>query len=687
MADEIVKGSEADDAAIITEFEERLDEAKGFCEPIHNDFKKHKRFACKIGGQWSQEEKDRMGPGNPHLEVNRLMAYVNQVVNSIIQSDIGCDVSPRSLGAADVLARVRKSQLMTLAGMSHAPAIFGNAFRECVWGGFGVIREKIIFADSKGFNKTFVWDWIQDPTCFYWDPSAKGPALKDMAYCILEYSLSKTGYEREYGRWNGAKSKTGKRDLWESGQKKKVYEYWRIVDNEYNEYSDMNGVSITEDDPAFATKVKRDKRNKPIARRQTKAVVEQYLIADGEIKSYSEWPAERIPFQVIEGLKILLDDEVELQPMTARAEAPQKYLNFIKSQKAILASKAPIEIVFVPVEGDVDAQVGRLAEVAQNGAQDVRVVKYRSLDKNGNAISPPTFKAPMLGDPVLTTEEQMAIADIEACFGMMRNSWLSKPADASGVAIRESEDQGMTSNFDFVHNLYVAIEESYRQALEVLPKLGISMQIKLAGEDEQEETVWINGGQDNKQYQNYTLDPNEEYSLSLNVGPSEKTILEQTFKQLVDFAKAFPSAQQAIGDLAALAGLNNMFKSQIAKRMKATIPPQILGTGGDPRLAQAQQIIQQLQGQLHQMQSQSEMFQTNSKMMIQNLKMQLQTAKQNKDNQAVADGLDAQIRQEEIRIAAFEAETDRLKAVLPILQNFLTPPEALTMTAPMQQAA
>src|SRR5574342_129132 len=148
------------DSAVLKQFKKHFEEADEIWGPRHADFLRFKRFVAVENGMWTQEEKDRMG--EPALQTNRLLAYVNQVVNTAMQQDIGCIVEPRSVGATLDLALVRQAQIMGLWNLGKGPFAAAYALREQVWGSYGVIYKTIEFADKKGFNKVLRWKALED---------------------------------------------------------------------------------------------------------------------------------------------------------------------------------------------------------------------------------------------------------------------------------------------------------------------------------------------------------------------------------------------------------------------------------------------------------------------------------------------------------------------------------------------
>ena len=147
------------DDAMLSRFKKHLEEADEYWSPIHAKAREYKRFAVKEKGQWTEEEAQRMG--EPMVQTNRTLAYINIVVNGATQQDIGCIVEPVSEGASAQLALVRQAQIMTLWNKGNGQMASAYALREEVWGSFGVVKQTLGFADKSGFNKKINWEALR----------------------------------------------------------------------------------------------------------------------------------------------------------------------------------------------------------------------------------------------------------------------------------------------------------------------------------------------------------------------------------------------------------------------------------------------------------------------------------------------------------------------------------------------
>jgi len=674
------------DSSIIKEMQDRIKEADELWSSLHASYKEMNRFVNARDGQFTDDERNRMG--EPCVQENRVLSFLNFIINGAMEQDIGCDVEPVSDGADAKLARVRQAQVMKTWSMGKGHQAAGMALRHAVSGGFGVLTQEIAYADNSGFNKKIQYKALKDPTTFRCDPSAMQPAMVDMKWAIIEDHISKGSYEKQFGEWEEMRGKN--RDTWERGDKKIVFQYWRILKKGSKLYQAQDGKDYTEGeleswDEKDGDNPRPDLGEEPTMREIPEDMVQQIIITNEKVKKIVEFPGFRLPWKVVEGREYWNEGKKSLQSMALHAMSPQKKLNFIESQKAAMFSKGPMEIVFIPTEGDTAGLTSKITEAARNGSKNVIAIPYKSIDKEGNKLPPPVFKPQLLGDPMLTNESEIAVAAIEAVIGITKGAVMSRPSDASGVAIRNSEDQAITSNFDYKDNWITALEEMFRDTLYIIPKLGIAMQLKLAGDDQKDEVVWVNNqlAAAKSGAKNFDLDEDEEYALTLKIGPNPKTMRDKAFMQMNDYAKRHPELAPLIGDLDARASLDNKYSDDIANRAHNQIKhiaPWVLeqDDNQDPKTMMLQQQLQQANGQMQQMQAAMGQMQQEAQEKLQALTSQLQGLKADKSNEARRIELDAQAKAAQDDVDRFEALTNRMKVEQAAALKVLSPASLLT---------
>ncbi len=702
------------DQKIIDEMQARKSESKSVFSALHAQFKADKRFMLARDGQWDATEKSNLGPNA--TQINRMKAYLFQILNAFIRQDIGCDVEPSSEGASLKLAQVRQAQTMKLWDICNGLEMLADACKDQLAGGFGVMGKRLKYANTQTFDQILEFFAVQDCTKFYWDLSAKAPGYADMGWCLHEEKLSKGEYEKRYGDWDEITDRKEK-VKWETETKKRVFEYWRVTKknkrtvyllldsnkpidkSEYDEMvkafkaapiMDEEGAGLGLGDemegaaprgPQEPPEIALDEEGKPRCRTAYDESAEQYIIANDKIVARSVWPIGRIPYKIVPGRKYTEDDKIYLQSMGMDAQAPQRKYNFIETQKNLLYSKGPTEVVFVPAGAAMDGLVNKLQEASRNGGRNVAVIPFVTHDEDGNLLPSPVFKPPLLGDPFLTAEAEAAIRDIEATFGMINEGFLSRKADVSGVAIENSEMQAQNSMFDYPNAAISSLQEYFRDLMEILPKISMPMQVKLAGDSLKEEVVWVNNARmaGNLGQPNIDLDEDEKYMLTVKARPSADTMRRKSFMEMESFAKRHPDLAWAISDLDAKDSLSGMHAEDISERMHRLIAqkdPSIF-EDIDPtsealrmQLKQAQQGLQMLQQQMMQLDKEA----TDR---IAKLEIQLTAAKEDNANEAERIRIQAQLDDAKIQQGWAKLRIEEMNAQAKAMQRVISPAASL----------
>jgi hypothetical protein len=168
------------------------------------------------------------------------------------------------------------------------------------------------------------------------------------------------------------------------------------------------------------------------------------------------------------------------------------------------------------------------------------------------------------------------------------------------------------------------------------------------------------------------------YDVTVQAGPSFTTRREESATQMMEFIRVLPSAAGVMGDLLAK-NLDWPGADEIAGRLKAMLPPQ--AAGQNPQLQQAEQAVQQLQQQVGQMQQQLQDkgmdFQIKQQeLQIKGAELQLKAQELQKPEAQPGPGqLDVAelgIKQREVVVKEYQAETDRIKVLIDAGINPLT---------------
>jgi hypothetical protein len=206
--------------------------------------------------------------------------------------------------------------------------------------------------------------------------------------------------------------------------------------------------------------------------------------------------------------------------------------------------------------------------------------------------------------------------------------------------------EGDVSTFHYIDNLNRAMRHAGRILLDLIPKVYSTPRVvRVLGPDGQAKAVPVNqpaaaqgqadpAGQVRRIEKIYDLTVGK-YDLTVRSGPSFTSRREEAANQMLELIRAYPAAAPVIGDLLAK-NLDWPGADEVAQRLRAMLPPQarVQGQGGPPETEAAQAQLAQLAQALAA------------------AKAQVAALQQDRSHEA-----------RKLEIDAFEAETNRLKAM------------------------
>lgn len=319
--------------------------------------------------------------------------------------------------------------------------------------------------------------------------------------------------------------------------------------------------------------------------------------------------------------------------------------NTASTELVALAPKAP----FIGRVGQFETDAAKWA-TANN--QSHAYIEYDVPE--GQADIGPPQRQPFAGVPAGALQEALnASDDMKSIMGLYDASLGARSNETSGRAIMARQREGDVGTFHYIDNLSRSIRHAGRILIDLIPKVYSTPRIaRVLGPDGQAKNVRIapkavaeqepqapeqpqeQPGMDRAEDVSrvYSLDAGK-YDLTVSAGPSYTSRREESASQMIELIRAYPAAAPLIGDLLAK-NLDWPGADEIAERLNAMLPAQLQGESPEAEAAKAQiqkmaEIIGQLKG----------------------------------ENEALK--ADKGIESRKVEIDAFNAETQRLKAVIP----------------------
>ena len=603
------------DDEIIEEARELYEEAEDAWSEVRHNAAEDLRFS-RLAQQWPEDLKEKRNrEGRPALTINRLPAFIRQVVNDGRLSKPAITVSPVD-SKADIDTAEKISGLIRQIESGKAQAAYDTGLEYAVNCGFGFWRVDIDYAHDYTFDLDIYIRKVANPLSVLWDAYSEESDGSDWKYAFLSEKLPKREFkarypDAEYSSWDGEDDVT-----WLEQDSILVSEYWRREKNKKLVLLMSDGEVIEKDvyeseqnvdGQMVSVKDALDAQGIYVVRERSAEgyKVTQRIITGKEVLETTEWPGRFIPIVPCYGEDVNVEGKRVFRSMIRDAIDPQRMFNYwrtVSTELVALAPKAP----WVGPEGFADGDPKWETANTKSHAY----LEYRGPQ--------PPQRQPFAGIPAGALQEAMnAGDDLKTITGIYDASLGAKSNEISGVAITARDRQSDVGTFHYLDNWARAIGYTGQIIVDLIPHVYTGPRIaRILGPDGASEEVELNQptGKDKSKIYDVRVG---RYDVRVDTGPSYSTQREAAAKQMMDLVSAFPQAATVIGDLL-VKNLDWPGADEIAKRLQVLLPDNIKQMDQMPdvppeaqamiakmatQLKQSQQAIMALQGSLRDLQS------------------------------------------------------------------------------------
>jgi hypothetical protein len=349
--------------------------------------------------------------------------------------------------------------------------------------------------------------------------------------------------------------------------------------------------------------------------------VTQYILNAAEVLETNEWPGKFIPIVPVYGDEINVEGKRYFRSLINQAKDSQRRFNYWLTAATEMVALAP-RVPFIGEEGAFDI------DPRWNTAHSAN---HAYLEHKRGTQRP--SREPFDGVPAGMVQAMLSAADgIKAVLGVYDASLGNKSNETSGVAIRQRQMEGDVATFHFIDNVSRALRHAGRILIDLIPKVYNSQRVvRILGEDMKPRNVKIGpadpmqeamqafqGMQEQQEQVDRIYDLSAgKYDLVVKVGPGYTSLREETRAELIEIIRSVPESAQVLGPMY-LRQSDWPGADEAADKIEAGgIPPEV------------QEEMDGLRAQLA-------------------------------ENDIKAQEL--ALKQEELRIKAMEAETDRIRA-------------------------
>ena len=530
------------------------------------------------GDQWPDDVKAAR-KGRPIQTINRLPAFVDQIVGDARQNKPSIKVHPAEDGDEDV-AEIYAGLIRNIEVESNADYAYDTTIEHSSSFGFGAWRITTDYCDAMTFDQDIKVERIVNPMSVLFGPAFQ-PDYSDAPYVFVVESITRDEYKRRWPKADLTTFDSGKSDPnWQNGEMVQVAEYWYKHHEPATLYLLQDGTTTTDAPPEKAMFV---------SRRPTEIVSIRMCVLSGAeiLEEKTDYPGKYLPIIGAQGKEDMVDGKRILRGIVRFAKDPQRMYNYwrtIDTEQKALAPRAPVLVTAEQIDGHEEhwkrALTGNLPFLTYNNEQGAPMPQRLNAGLPDNQAE----RAAML-----------AVDELKSTTGIFSASLGEQGNETSGRAILARQREGDTATYAYIDNLGRAIRHSARVIIDLIPHIyNTERVIQVMGVDGQKTLERINATmEDGSKVNDLTTG---KYDLVVTVGPSYATKRIEALNNMVEIAKMNPAIMQVAGDLMVKA-MDWEGSEEIADRLKLMLPPQILQAEQE---GEGQQIPPELQAQIDQ---------------------------------------------------------------------------------------
>jgi hypothetical protein len=559
------------------------------------------KFAA--GDQWPVEiQNSRNLESRPCLTINKIDSYIRQVTNQQRMQRPRIKVHPVNNLADYKIAQVIEGITRHIEVNSNADTAYDTAFDYAVRMGWGYWRINTKYVSETSFDQEIYIDTIDNPFTVYFDPNSILPDGSDAERCLITTVMDKKIFRENYpGADDGAnfqqRSTGDDTASWLTKEDIRVAEYFYIERERAKLYLLSDGTSGFADSDNFFARVEASGLTVVDERDSFRKAVKWMKCTAMEILEEKTWAGKYIPVVPCYGAQVIIDDKRKKYGLVRFAKDPQRMYNFWRTSMTESVALAP-KAKWLLAEGQDE---GHENEWAMANIKSTPVLRYKQKDIEGQPAPAPTRLQPE-PPPTGIMEAAGAIsADLQMVLGVLDPNQLPS-GNISGKALAGQQNQVDLSNFHFYDNMTRSIRQTGKIILDLIPKIYDTERVmRIIGSDGQPDMTTINQANAIGEVLNDVTVG--EYDVVMDTGPGFQTKRQQAVESMMPLLTGNAELFNIAGDLVfrnmdfpgadviadRLAAMNPL--AQIDE--KSDVPPEI-----QMRLAQSQQMIEQLQQQL-----------------------------------------------------------------------------------------
>jgi hypothetical protein len=556
------------------------------------------------GDQWPIEvQNSRHLEARPCLTINKLDAYVRQIVNQMRQSRPRMRAHSMNSEANAKVADVITGIFKHIEVNSDADTAYDTAGEYAVRIGWGYWRVITDYVREDSFDQEIYIRPIDNPFSVYFDPNSIQPDGSDAEKVLITTLMSKDDFKIQYpGADDGGDfNQRGTGDFdpdWVQKEDIRVAEYFYVERKKTKLLLLSDGTKVYKDE-APSPEILAAAGIMVVGERETMRKQIKWCKLTGlEILEERDWSGRYIPVVPVYGQQLTVEDKRKKYGLVRNAKDAQRMYNYWQTSLTESIALAP-KAKWLLAEGQDE---GHENEWAQANIKSMPVLRYKQTDINGQQAPAPQRLQPEPPPAGVIAAAMSIDKDLQSVVGIFDPSQLPQ-GNMSGKAIRGQQVQQDMTNFHYYDNLVRSMKHTGRIILDLIPKIYDRERVlRIIGYDGKPEMVTLNQRtQDEMGVEKVLNDVTVgEYDVYMDTGPGYQSKRQEAVEAMMPMISTNQELFNLAGDLV-FRNMDFPGAEVIADRLaannplaqideKSEIPPQI-----QMQLMQAQKQIADMQ--------------------------------------------------------------------------------------------
>jgi hypothetical protein len=556
------------------------------------------------GDQWPIEvQNSRHLEARPCLTINKLDAYVRQIVNQMRQSRPRMRAHSMNSEANAKVADVITGIFKHIEVNSDADTAYDTAGEYAVRIGWGYWRVVTDYVREDSFDQEIFIRPIDNPFSVYFDPNSIQPDGSDAEKVLITTLMSKDDFKIQYpGADDGGDfNQRGTGDFdpdWVQKEDIRVAEYFYVERKKTKLLLLSDGTKVYKDE-APSPEILAAAGIMVVGERETMRKQIKWCKLTGlEILEERDWSGRYIPVVPVYGQQLTVEDKRKKYGLVRNAKDAQRMYNYWQTSLTESIALAP-KAKWLLAEGQDE---GHENEWAQANIKSMPVLRYKQTDINGKEAPAPQRLQPEPPPAGVIAAAMSIDKDLQSVVGIFDPSQLPQ-GNMSGKAIRGQQMQQDMTNFHYYDNLVRSMKHTGRIILDLIPKIYDRERVlRIIGYDGKPEMVTLNQRtQDEMGVEKVLNDVTVgEYDVYMDTGPGYQSKRQEAVEAMMPMISTNQELFNLAGDLV-FRNMDFPGAEVIADRLaannplaqideKSEIPPQI-----QMQLMQAQKQIADMQ--------------------------------------------------------------------------------------------